>query len=539
MPAYQSTNWHGRNNNNHYWSSWHGYGHERRWTPDYYRDDHVPPPKKPRIEKSEDVMPIEKQMCAEELAALRKILFGEMLEENDLERWEQQSFEFCKDKGPVWGLTQRHGGPCGVLASVQGFILREVFSELKHDVCCRGVEFSSISNSSHMRDGPLACCFWLRGRCPYGSRCKYAHVSDANGTENSACQYGARCRYGHHPAQDRFDEKDARKSSKGDVFTVLARALTAMLKNALPEGTSTFWLVKWGPAQEGSRTDSASRLVHTVSLSSADQVLSWLTAEGGKQIRQPGAVLSFVASLLLTRTLTTVQNDMDDPGQHMITTFGHCSQELMNLCLTGKATSNVHDGNITIGEDGEDCIILKGIEQPPTIGYLSAFEALNQLEVGRCYKQPKWPIWVIGGPMHYTICFSPDCTLNHVQLPDESKVSGGDGVKRSKVAALENCEVCGVCLAGSKGTLPSVSQLQNGYGTLYHFNGLEQKVAETGQAIRCPELRKCYVSASNSACTLASSDEDPELFQVLLRSRWHSVDVSWDGDKNTKPPRLN
>jgi hypothetical protein len=232
---------------------------------------------------------------------------------------------------------------------------------------------------------------------------------------------------------------------------------------------------------------------------------------------------------------------MDDAGQHLITTFGHCSQELINLCLTGKATSNAHDGNITLGDDSDDSIVLKGVEQAPAVGYLSAFEALNQLEVGQCYKQPKWPIWVIGGPMHYTICFSAHCGLNHVELPPKEASVTGDGIKASEVVAAKRCGVCGQSLSRSAGSLSSVHQLANEHGILYHFNGLEQTAAGTGKSMRCPEMRKCYLSAArrgHHSAKVASSDDDPELFQILLRSRWPSIDVTWDGETRS-PPLLN
>jgi len=425
-------------------------------------------------------LPLESQISTEDFEALRRVLFGEMLEENDVERWEQQSFEFCEGEGPLWGLKQRHGGPCGVLAAVQGFLLCEVFGELKRDARGLSNDVSSTAGGDGVQDGAR-------------------------------------------------------------MFAVLARALTTMLTNALPEGTSTFRLVKWRSALQVSEVDPAASRVSSVTLPDVHAVNRWLAADDGKQLRQPGAVLSFVASLLLTRGLATVQEDMDDAGQHMITTFGHCSQELMNLCITGKSTSNVHDGNISLGDDGEDCIVLKGVEQPPAIGYLSAFEALNQLEVGRCYKQPKWPIWVIGGPMHYTICFSADCSLNHVKLPPR-KEDSDDQVNRSIAPAFEKCGVCGVVLS-EDAAISSVGQLQDGCGELHHFNGLEQ-VAGTGESIRSPELRTFKVvetADGQQACTVASNDEDPELFQILLRSRWHSVETRGDANAqgSNEPPRLN
>jgi hypothetical protein len=37
--------------------------------------------------------------------------------------------------------------------------------------------------------------------------------------------------------------------------------------------------------------------------------------------------------------------------------FGHCNQDLINLLLTGRATSNVIDGEILLGESN---LLIKG-----------------------------------------------------------------------------------------------------------------------------------------------------------------------------------
>ena len=41
----------------------------------------------------------------------------------------------------------------------------------------------------------------------------------------------------------------------------------------------------------------------------------------------------------------------------MIGQFGHCNQDLVNLLLTGRATSNVMDGEVPLGDSGN--IIIK------------------------------------------------------------------------------------------------------------------------------------------------------------------------------------
>jgi hypothetical protein len=44
-----------------------------------------------------------------------------------------------------------------------------------------------------------------------------------------------------------------------------------------------------------------------------------------------------VLTLAMSRGIPNVQGDMDDPTAKLTSNFGHCSQELINLLLTGQA----------------------------------------------------------------------------------------------------------------------------------------------------------------------------------------------------------
>ncbi|KJP85814.1 hypothetical protein AK88_04521 [Plasmodium fragile] len=58
--------------------------------------------------------------------------------------------------------------------------------------------------------------------------------------------------------------------------------------------------------------------------------------------------ISFLYSVILTRGMNNIMNDMDDVNHPLIGIYGHCSQELVNLLLTGRACSNVFDNNSVI-----------------------------------------------------------------------------------------------------------------------------------------------------------------------------------------------
>ncbi|KAJ3163087.1 hypothetical protein HDU86_002256 [Geranomyces michiganensis] len=123
------------------------------------------------------------------------------------------------------------------------------------------------------------------------------------------------------------------------------------------------------------------------------------------------SLLSILYSIILTRTPALIRADMDDASTALIAEHGYCTQELVNLALVGVAASNVFDDVKTMDEQ-----ILKGVQCATTeIGFLSLFEAFGVLEVGKRYKQPRYPVWVIHAESHYTVLFAsrPGATDAH------------------------------------------------------------------------------------------------------------------------------
>jgi hypothetical protein len=104
---------------------------------------------------------------------------------------------------------------------------------------------------------------------------------------------------------------------------------------------------------------------------------------------------------------------MDDPtNAHLTAQFGHSSQELMNLLLTGQASSNTFDNTVILGGGSLKC---HGIQSQPDIGYLTQLEALRYCSVGSYYKSPKYPIWIIGSSSHFTVLFGSADSLNECE----------------------------------------------------------------------------------------------------------------------------
>lgn len=121
-----------------------------------------------------------------------------------------------------------------------------------------------------------------------------------------------------------------------------------------------------------------------------------------------GCIL-FALSLIFTRGIEDIKRDMDVESNSLVGRFGHTTQELMNLLLIGKASSNAFDGDVELGDSG---LTLKGVPSQSSVGYMTHLESLGLCQVGDYYKYPDFPIWVIGGSSHFSLMFTTDRTIN-------------------------------------------------------------------------------------------------------------------------------
>eukprot|EP00743_Colponemidia_sp_Colp-15_P006245 GILK01006719.1.p1 GENE.GILK01006719.1~~GILK01006719.1.p1 ORF type:complete len:652 (-),score=85.85 GILK01006719.1:95-2050(-) len=266
------------------------------------------------------------RMTLQQGKELRTLLFGAasgVFNENWL-----QGFYFVQEDFLYYGLMQKEGGPCGVIATVQAFLLRHLFfgSDSSH-----GSESRQLSLWQAMTD-----ILWQAGQ--------------------------------------------------------KAQAMVVLPTSSIPSASSAMSMDKY--------------VVH--SLSSRDSLLRLLQTRGQEYINPTGAgVIMFIYSLLLSRGVENIRGDMDDSNTTFIGRHGYCTQEMVNLMLTGKATSNVFDGEQQLqGEKGSPAMVLRGIPARGTVGFLTLLERYGYLQVGDHFKCPQYPIWVICSESHYTVLFS-------------------------------------------------------------------------------------------------------------------------------------
>ena len=263
--------------------------------------------------------------------------------------------EVIANHGP-WGLTQAHGGPCGVLASVQAELLRLLLfgsrDPLDYPVTLNNRQARAkpdLTDELMLRSLAMSIALIVaratltppanddeKGGVTSNSDMATDQTSDSSGVkivlpihphdlawEDFEPWYSA-------PSSSSGDEDDSKsKSARLRVFTIPASNMddSSSPKRQKINGSQQ--------PQNGSLDERIRRLAHSVS-----QFL--LEAPAGfeaplQAFRRPGGVVLLVMSLAFSRGPGLVQNEMDDPAAKLTSQFGHCGQELINLLLTGQA----------------------------------------------------------------------------------------------------------------------------------------------------------------------------------------------------------
>ncbi|KAL5069729.1 hypothetical protein RYX36_020616 [Vicia faba] len=507
-----------------------------------------------------------KELSAEEANKLFVMVFGSQVSKDILAQWCNQGIRFSSDPETSMGLVQHEGGPCGVLATIQAFVLKYIIffsNELSRIPQNRGLGVSSKSHSvpsynisSLTEDVKVRALVRSMGEilfsCGSNKRAVIATLSI--------------------PGNDiqRFEG-----ISEDEVVASSLKALSIEssldLLKVLRVETHT------------SETTAFQRLEAIIPLFQS----------------RMGALL-FLISALLSRGLDLVQSDRDDPSLPLVTApFGHASQEIVNLLLCGQAVANVFDGRMDLGGG----MFLKGISRNVEVGFLTLLESLNFCKVGQFLKTPKWPIWVVGSESHYTVLFALDPTVqNENELEgretqirkafDAQDQSGGGGfisvegfhqVIRETNIKLPQVKLDNLCSAGfivwsefwqvildldqSLGGLKDSSGLMGKkVFDLFHFNGIAKSDLNGSQVsfggetpLQRPRLTKLSVSvpprwtpeefmadvqgpSASGASDSTGKDIEvskPEPVQHAplvdcVRTRWPRAVCNWSGD----PPSI-
>lgn len=313
-----------------------------------------------------------------------------------------------------WGLQQQHGGPCGVLAAVQAEVVRILVwgrrtggEDNDHTSSTPGLVYPTsprhVQAATAEGVGPLVRPALARALALLLARAALTPPEDGGG-----------------------DDKPPRKGVRLVLPTQPEAALVWddlepwSAAHTCTQALPRLWVYTVAEEEDDTNGASATKRQKRNDDSTlqrvADQVTAFLvTPLGGSEGRipldsfaRPGGVLLLVMSMVASRGAAVIQQEFDDPaGTKLTAQFGHCSQELINLSLTGQAVSNVFDNTMNLG----DAMVCRGISRRPVVGYLTQLEALRYCQVGGYYKSPQFPVWVVGSTGHFTVLFGDASSL--------------------------------------------------------------------------------------------------------------------------------
>ncbi|KAE8596152.1 hypothetical protein XENTR_v10015989 [Xenopus tropicalis] len=420
------------------------------------------------------------------------------LADSVFKRW-TQGFVFSASEPTA--LEQFEGGPCAVLAPVQAFLLKRQLFNTEHsnwrscqdeeqkEILCHTL--SDILEIVSFNSNSYCLASWLKEKAT-------RETEQENPAESSQQNEQPTALAAEELGFERFHASIQKRK-----FNSLSE-----LKEAVLETYST-WRNKYG-------------------------------------------VLLFLYSVILTKGIENVKNEIEDAERPLIDpVYGHGSQSLINLLLTGHAVSNVWDGD-------RECsgMKLQGIHSHADVGFLTILESLRFCKVGSFLKSPKFPIWVIGSETHLTVFFTKEMALVAPEAPSEQArrvfetydpEDNGfipDAVLEDVMKALDlvsdtdyvnlmktklDPEGLGIILLGPflLEFFPEQSSKVPESFTVYHYNGLRQSNHNEKVA---------YIEG-----TAVMGFEDPRLqtddtpVKCCLQTKWPFVELLWSADR---PPSL-
>lgn len=273
---------------------------------------------------------------------LKNLLFGSQTANFNPE-WQVQNFSFSQNASLKYGLVQKKGGPCGIMASVQSYIVREL-------------------------------------------------LFPSNGKPIGLC-----------PTEEQQNQ-------------VLVTAISEILWQAGQHQNATVTVFKLSDISKCFSNSNLKRVgiqlesLMLVQCASYEKLEACVKSQLSTFKHENGCgCIAFLCSAILSRGIENIRLEMDEPNGQLLGAHGYCTQEIVNLLLTGHAVSNVFDGTLVLESGGDDKTILTGIRKQSSIGFLSLFEHYGSCEVGKNFKNPRYSIWVVCSESHFSVFFSQDC----------------------------------------------------------------------------------------------------------------------------------
>ena len=260
-----------------------------------------------------------RSITAEQSNLVRDLLFGDHRRRH-LDAWKKQGLFFSHEKGLGYGLVQREGGPCGVLAVLNAFVL---------DALLFGAAASSSRSES---ERPVAT---LRGLVSRGGGAEA--WQDPPLPQLMAALLTALTHVIYTAAS--AGATDGPSASPTSIIVCLPKKEPHLYRSSTysPDGFSE-------------RVQLCTLDCSQMSCFSTKAVLYSFLNENLHHFTDPtgcGALLLLYSSVF-SRGLSVIKADMDDGFAGEVRTLcdrhSYLSQEGVNLLLLGRAVSNVFDG---------------------------------------------------------------------------------------------------------------------------------------------------------------------------------------------------
>jgi hypothetical protein len=263
----------------------------------------------------------------------------------------------------VWCLTQQHGGPCGVLASIQAELLKILLfgPRTVHPLSMISIDFPThLTNEftkapldmsrQKMRQALALSMGIILARC---SLMPAATLQDDTTVENesndndndnqSVSEATVRIVLPKHELWDTttcLDWQHLEPWNSHDEGEGLSKNLltyTISLNRNIPSGETALKRQKRSGEEIDNDNNNDNDFDHLVTELAHATAQFLLETNSLNWFQRPGGVLLMVMSIAFSRGIPKTQGDMDDLTAKLTSNFGHCSQELINVLLTGQA----------------------------------------------------------------------------------------------------------------------------------------------------------------------------------------------------------
>uniref|UniRef100_F6S4C0 Ubiquitin carboxyl-terminal hydrolase MINDY n=1 Tax=Ciona intestinalis TaxID=7719 RepID=F6S4C0_CIOIN len=294
---------------------------------------------------------------------LLALVWGENMSDTIFQRW-SQGFEWSPDE--KCALVQHAGGPCAVIAPMQGFLLKNILFKIDGNE-----NLPSLTNQDAQRTD-----FFVDALCEVLTQFETERwVICKQSLHGKATKNQGDC-LGLSPKQELLRNEES--SSRTEILEDVENLSLCLFHRSI-------------------------RLTHCTS----KEMLKSNIKENISEFYSSFGVVKLLYSIILSKGINNVLNEMDNPEMSLVDPIhGHGSQNLINLMICGQAVSNVFDGDRDVAG-----LKLRGITNQVKIGFLTLLEQLRYLKVGNLLKRPVFPIWLVGSETHLSLVYSLDTTL--------------------------------------------------------------------------------------------------------------------------------